>query len=296
MRVMFPPALLRHLSAVLGFTVFAEAIAAQGHASHPPPADAASDGTAAFLSSAREGIKKYSDQRAAISAGFRRLGRDFPSMGEHWVHPGKVIAGRFDVADPAMLTYARIGGKPVLLGAVYAIPLERGQHPPPLPGRVTAWHEHNGTVVEESFLPEHSSEQPETKEGMRLAILHVWTELPNPGGIFAAENWALPFIRLGLVPPSTIPERAARALSLAAGGTDFYGDLFDNEDPTRRCVWISAFGTASGKVESLLASRRAHDRLSGEEISALEKTWSDLVASIAGRFPAVAKILDNATR
>lgn len=78
-------------------------------------------------------------------------------MGENSPHSGKVIAGRFDVANP-ILTYASIDGKPLLLGVVYAIPLDPGQHPPPLPGGMNAWHEHNGTVDEESFLPEHSGD------------------------------------------------------------------------------------------------------------------------------------------
>ncbi|MDP9201903.1 MAG: hypothetical protein M3P26_08230 [Gemmatimonadota bacterium] len=270
----------------------------QEHAAHASLSGAAASAeVVAFVSAARLGTERYRDRNVAIAAGFRRLGRDFPSMGEHWANPGKVIAGRFDVADPAMLIYATIDGKPVLLGVVYAIPLESGQPPPPLPGGAKAWHEHNGTVNEESFLPEHGGDHSPERAGTRLAILHVWTLLPNPAGHFAAENWALPFARLHLETPPAIPEPAARALSLVSGSEDFYASFLESELPSAsRDEWRAALAAATDSARAIVSARDAKDALSREQISALEKTWTRFAARISERSPALGRRLAGEMR
>lgn len=271
----------------------------QEHAAHASlSGSVASAEVAAFMSASRLGTERYRDRNVAIAAGFRRLGRDFPSMGEHWAHPGKVIVGRFDVADPAMLTYATIDGKPVLLGVVYAIPLEDGQQPPPLPGGAKAWHEHNGTVDEESFLPEHGGDHsPNGGGGTRLAILHVWTLLPNPAGHFAAENWALPFARLHLETPPAIPEAAARALSLASGSGDFYANLLESElSPAPGDEWRAALEAATDSAQAVVSAGDSKDALSREQISALEKVWTRFAARISQRSAALARRLGGEMR
>ena len=288
---------VRLLPCAIGLSLPGSSADAQQHAAHiSGSAATASAEAAAFVAAARAGTERYRDRNAAIAAGFRRLGRDFPSMGEHWAHPGKVIAGRFDVGDPAMLTYASIDGKPVLLGVVYAIPLERGQHPPEIPGGVSPWHEHNGTVDEESFLPEHGSDPPEMQPGTRLAILHVWTLLPNPAGPFAAENWALPFARLHLDPPDVVPEGAARALSLASGSADFYSNLLESELSSRGDgEWRVALATAAARAASILSERGTGRALSAAQIAALAETWSDFIAALASRSPALARRLGGSS-
>jgi len=258
------------------------------------PTQMVSADVAAFVTAARLGSERYRDRGVAIAAGFRRLGRDFPSMGEHWAHPGKVIAGRFDVADPPMLTYASIDGKPVLLGVVYAVPLDPGQHPPPLPGGLDAWHEHNGTVDEESFLPEHSGDHSGTHAGTRLAILHVWTLLPNPGGDFAAENWSLPFARLKLEPPVSVPEPAARALSLLSGSADFYSNLLESELPSAgRTEWRAALSAATQSAGEIVSTGGRRDALSQPQLDALEKTWVTFRGSLSKQSPELARRLGN---
>jgi len=289
----FSPASMKLLPSTFILALLAVTVNGQEHAVHSSVnrlgANAEEE---AFLLAARMGTERYRDRNVAIAAGFRRLGRDFPSMGEHWAHPGKVLAGHFNVADPAMLTYATIDGKPVLLGVVYAIPLEDGQAPPPLPGGISAWHEHNGTVDEESFLPEHSGEHSGERQGTRLAILHAWTLLPNPAGHFTAENWALPFARLRLAPPAAIPEFAARALSLAAGSGDFYANLLESEKSSIPSdSWRAALAAATDSARAIATARHDKAALSREQISALEQTWARFVARLSGHSPALARRL-----
>jgi len=289
---------MKLLPCTFALSLLAVTVRGQEHATHASVSgSAASAELAAFVSAARLGTERYRDRNVAIAAGFRRLGRDFPSMGEHWANPGKVIAGRFDVADPAMLTYATIDGKPVLLGVVYAIPLEGGQPPPALPGGAKAWHEHNGTVDEESFLPEHGGDHSRERAGTRLAILHVWTLLPNPAGHFAAENWALPFARLHLETPPAIPEAAARALSLVSGSEEFYASLLESElSSAPGDEWRPALAAATASARAIVSARDAKDALSREQISALEKTWTRFAARLAERSPALARRLGGEMR
>jgi len=284
----------------LPFILLLPAVTARGqeHVTHAATSGSgASAEMAAFVSTARLGTERFRDRNVAIAAGFRRLGRDFPSMGEHWANPGKVIAGRFDVADPAMLVYATIDGKPVLLGVVYAIPLENGQQPPPLPGGAKAWHEHNGTVDEESFLPEHGGDHSPERAGTRLAILHVWTLLPNPAGYFVAENWALPFARLHLEPPPSISETAARALSLVSGSSDFYASLIESElSSTPGDTWRAALAAATDSARAIVSGRNAKGALTPDQISALEKTWTRFAARLSEAHPALARHLRGEMR
>jgi len=292
------PTSMRLLS--LPFILSLPAVTARGqeHLAHAEASgSAASADMAAFVSTARLGTERFRDRNVAIAAGFRRLGRDFPSMGEHWANPGKVIAGRFDVADPSMLVYATIDGKPVLLGVVYAIPLEDGQEPPPLPGGAKAWHEHNGTVDEESFLPEHGGDHSPERAGTRLAILHVWTLLPNPAGYFVPENWSLPFARLHLEPPPAIPEAAARALSLVSGSNDFYASLIESElSSTPGDTWRPALAAATDIARAIVSGRNAKGALSPDEISALERTWATFAARLSESNPALARHLRGEMR
>jgi hypothetical protein len=240
---------------------------------------------------------RFRDRRAASAAGYRRLGADFPAMGEHWVNPGLAIAGRFDPARPSMLSYAVVGGAPRLVGVVYAVPLAPGESPPAIPDAASRWHEHNGSVDEESLTSSHDVPDAHDPHGghgaaspdvvaprARLAILHAWTETANPAGLFATDNWSLPFVRLGLAPPASPDPLAARALALAAGAEPYYlrllgggATLAPDADATAR----AALATARGEVAALLA-RRTGDALTDAELRALRDVWSRVAGRVAG--------------
>ena len=142
-------------------------------------------------------------------------------MGEHWIRVGLVFDGTLDASRPEVLSYVAVNGKPQLLGVAYAVPLLRGEKPPDGPAGPDAWHDHSRTVEDETVLPLHHT--PGTaREGARLAMMHAWIWSPNPDGMFAADNWAIPYIRLGLTPNPTSSASVAKALSLATGGRDYF--------------------------------------------------------------------------
>ncbi|MEO7503001.1 MAG: hypothetical protein ABIW94_10235 [Gemmatimonadaceae bacterium] len=230
-----------------------------------------------MLNVARKSAELFAERSAAISAGYRRVGMDFPSMGEHWVNPRLVFEGKFDAARPAMLTYSVVNGNAVLLGVVFAIPLDPGQQPPAHFGSDAIWHEHNGSLAEESMLPEHHTASP-SGAAVRLAILHAWVRAPNPDGVFAAENWALPFIRLGLSVPPGFPKGAARAVSLLSGGERYFLEL-GRDSSGLLAHSLNACAEAAQTIVSRARSRGGV--LTAAEIHRLDEAWTAEVAKVA---------------
>jgi len=186
----------------------------------PCDTDTGTRSTAAFIECARAATDRYHDRAAAVLDGYRRIGRDFPAMGEHWIRVGLVFDGQFDASRPEILSYVLVNGTPQLLGVAYAMPLLRGEQPPDGPGGQDAWHDHSRTVDDETLLPLHHMHGT-AQGGARLAMMHAWIWSPNPDGMFAADNWAIPYIRLGLTPPAAANASVAKALSFATGGRDY---------------------------------------------------------------------------
>jgi hypothetical protein len=194
-------------------------IAAQAAASS---ADSSANVAARFVARARQATERYKDINVAIADNYVKVGPDFPAMGEHWVNGELIMKGGMD-PRPAILTYVTVGGKQTLLGAVYALVLHRGEQPPPIPASAQ-WHDHVGTIDEESLLFGHDHMAGD--EDVRLAVMHAWIWTPNPAGMFATDNWALPFVRLGVSPPEHLTWQASRAAALLAGAASYYDRLF----------------------------------------------------------------------
>jgi hypothetical protein len=193
--------------------------ASAGAAQPPARCDTAmsSLSRASFVECARAGTERYRDQRVALLDGYRRIGRDFPAMGEHWIRVGLLFDGRIEASHPEVLVYVTIGGTPHLLGVAYAAPLLDGERPPDGPAGRDAWHDHSRTIEDETVLPRHHTSDS-AADGARLAMLHAWIWSVNPEGTFAADNWAIPYLRLGLTLDTTFSVSAAKALSLATDG------------------------------------------------------------------------------
>ncbi len=274
---------LASVAAVYPRHALAQTPASHDHSSHSdraqqvvPHTDAAID---SLLGIARRASETFSDRSAAIAAGYRRVGMDFPSMGEHWVNPALVLEERFDVARPAILTYTVVQGRPTLLGVVYAIPLAPGVEPPAAFGPEATWHEHNGSVEEESLLPEHHSmSMPSSVSGTRLAILHAWVRAPNPDGVFAAENWALPFLRVGLDVPVGFPKGAARAISLLSGGERYFRELAGE---AANAAVAPALERCADVARSVVSRARARGHALGPaDLEELDGAWSAAVMEV----------------
>ena len=176
---------------------------------------------AAFIESARAATAKYQDRSVAIADGYRQIGSDFPAMGEHWINIGLLFDGKFEPAHPEVLTYVVVSGKPQLLGVAYVLPLLRGESAPDWPVSKDKWHDHFRTLEDETALPRHHT-AGQDGDGPRLTMLHAWIWLPNPAGMFAPDNWAIPYVRLGIKPAQDAAGTAGKALALVSGGAEYF--------------------------------------------------------------------------
>lgn len=226
----------------------------------------------------RAGTARYQDQAAAIADGYRQVGPDFPSMGEHWVSTALLVSGVLDPARPQVLEYATIAERPTLLGVAFAV-LADSAPPTGLPVPPSAWHTHAGTVDEESFVLSHAEAQGhrhDERPGPRVAILHAWVWLDNPAGLLATDNWAIPFARLGFAAPDTVSPAAARGAALAAGGARYFQTLIRvvaRPDSTEQAKLDTMLAAASLEVGDELGRGTGNTVLPAAQVAYLEMAW-----------------------
>ncbi|HEX9129384.1 MAG TPA: hypothetical protein VF850_09495 [Gemmatimonadaceae bacterium] len=238
-----------------------------------------SDSLAEFAARVHPMVEAFRDQSTAVAAGYRRVGMDFPSMGEHWLNTSLLFLNRFDIAKPAMLSYATIEGRPVLTGVVYALLLKPGELPPPVPGGRGMWHDHSGTLDAESALPVHHGAKSDTS-AMRFVVLHAWVGIPNPAGLFEADNWALPYARVGVPLPAPVSISAARALSLLSGAKAYYVALAEAEGAARDAV-APALDSGARLAAPIAERMRVSGSSAPADVAALEAAWRTALNSIA---------------
>jgi hypothetical protein len=189
-----------------------------------------------ILDAAREAISEIRDTADARAAGFApfespdQLDRS-PFQGEHWildVDPDR----RADLDRPLFILFNRMNGDLVRVGSAYLVALDPYEEPPTRIGEVDVrWHTHSWCfeVPQEGTALAHDSRDCDARGGQPesdpVAMIHVWTDAPSPHGLFAHDNPALPFMAVGLEPPTPAqladekqgPKR--RMLALALGET-----------------------------------------------------------------------------
>jgi hypothetical protein len=236
----------------------------------------------AFLEGAAAAAELYAERSEALADGFRRLGPDFPGMGEHWIQTGRIVAGELRADRPPVLCYVEIGGRPTLVGLAYTLPLSADELPPAEPFPMEAWHDHSGEVSEESLLLSHPSSVIASDTGFRLSMLHVWLPLDNPGGMLAQNNWRLPFLRAGIEPPREVTSQAARGLSLGSRGVAYYRELLHwgspDGSPDRESI-DRILGRLGAEVSAWIDGHRGE--VSQADAARLEAFWHTLWDDLA---------------
>lgn len=242
--------------------------------------------------------ERFERVETAIAEGYRKLGPDFPGMGEHWVQPGLVIAGEVDPRRPPVIAYTTRSGERVLVGFAFTRVLGPGEEVPRTVFPASAWHDHTGGVDEESLLLSGPASMHPREEGFRLSMVHVWTHLPNPEHPLAQNNWALPFFRAGVAAPDSVSSDAARALSLAGIGLVFYERLLReglemDDEVVERAMEVFSQGAVDARAwltKHRGAGRDAHGldaelRPLGTDVAALESIWADVWAELERKLP-----------
>jgi hypothetical protein len=245
-----------------------------------------------FVIAARAGTARYASQEAAIADGFRRVGTDFPAMGEHWVNLPQVMADSFTPARPSVLTYIKVGRVPHLAGVAYTKLLAPHEQPPDFAPARGHWHEHNGSIVEESFLAGH--EMHASPGDLRLAILHAWVWIENPDGLFVTDNWSLPFVRVGTAMPDAPGRDAARSAALATAAADYYGQAIDAAlapSLAERSRLDATLADYRRRAAADLRPATARGRLTAVEVERLAGLWPEMWRTLETALPARAEVL-----
>ncbi len=235
----------------------------------------------------------YADRRVAVADGYRRIGTDFPGMGEHWLHPGALLVGAIDAARPTLLTYATLDGTPTLLGLGFLMTTHGDSGAKGIPGWPDTWHEHSGLFADESGArTRRGSASP---GGTKVWVLHLWTGLQNPAGKYSPDNWALPFARAGIAAPLEVDFDLGRAFSLGAGGDVYLRDVLTDaglRDSASERATDVAIAAARADVQEVAARARAAQRISPDDVVVLRKIWRTLGDSLRARLgPAVEPFL-----
>lgn len=222
---------------------------------------------------------RFADRAVAARSGYRRIGPDFPGMGEHWLHPGALLAGKLDAEQPTILIFATIAGVPRLLGVGF-VTTTRGAEPAVgVPGWPEAWHEHSGLLADESGVSPGTGAPSDT----HVWVLHAWTALENPGGAYAPDNWSLPFVRAGIEAPARQELEAARALALATTGDRYLLDLLTDaglRTPSNAAQIDDVVARSSAQARVVADRARAAHLLSADDVAALRAEWSALEQSL----------------
>jgi hypothetical protein len=131
-------------------------------------------------------------------------------------------------------------------------------------------------VDEETLIADHDAAIP--AQGPRVAILHAWVWTDNPAGVFAPDNWSLPFARAGLVAPSTASPAVARVLALAGGGAAHLSSLARRygRPAAADSAVIQRAVTDAKEEATMVVGSVAGPSLTDRECGALEAIWTRL--------------------
>jgi hypothetical protein len=184
------------------------------------------------LEAVRAATERFSDHDVAVAEGYELVGGDGPLMGEHWVRR-ELVDRPFDIASPSTLQYLKVDGEYVLTGVAYTVyrapdePLPEG-----FAGDADAWHLHDMYQIAMTategrpllrWITERRIAGGRTQwdaERPELTMVHAWTWLDNPDGVFAQEHRLIPYVRIGLPESWGIeaPVDAASGVALLGDG------------------------------------------------------------------------------
>ena len=274
---------MRGMGLLVGLAVLVpRLVASQTTHHHVGMARPPSAGDEEFVRQVRATTLRYHHLDSAIVDGFRRVGPDIPTLGEHWVSIGRIAADGLVADRPPVLIYARARGRATLVGVAYTAFLAAGEPYPDVPVPAPYWHEHNGSLTDE-ILPLSHGAAPAMGDRARVAVGHAWIWADNPAGLWKAENWSLPYLRAGFVSDTPKPD-VARALSLL-DGAGYYATVLARSGPLDAVAAAAVrrvLESAAARVDTILARSTGRTSLDASQEARLAAIWSELRDRLLG--------------
>lgn len=275
------------------------------------------------MAAARRSVTQLSDTAAARAAGYRPITEQgipdgLPFQGWHWrrVELEDTLPA-VALSRPTFVMYALVNGAPQRIAVAYSASLRLDESKPAgLGGDPAAtWHDHfwcdslpnnpRGALVNDR---DQCAARGGKLNPRRVSMVHVWTDVPNPEGIYGNDNPGLPYAAVGLALPAAHdlhdPARhhAVRALGLALAET--YGSRLpvanrvqrENQDPAladsaaARRAGIAALIPGLKRAEAA-GDRSAYDRLAGQAVA----EWEALLG-VYERMAATPQLKDQVRR
>ncbi len=206
----------------------------------------------------RSAVKEWRDFDAAKAAGWKPFGGEEPLMGRHYYNddaPDYQFGDALDFSEPNNLMYAEIDGRLTLTGVAYVVRIGPDEPVPAgFAGPEDEWHVHdlidsiNAATEDRPFLRSLASwwlNDTYFAKGdyrHRLAMVHVWTEWPNPDGDFANYDRTLPYRKLGL------PAEWAEGVSLETARGVHLASASGCKDVIDGKAWIGNFSRKQKKA------------------------------------------------
>lgn len=230
----------------------------------------------------RGATKPFHDYRKAQAAGYKPMGPDMPNMGTHWINTSLAVNRVLDFEKPSTLTYLNIDGRWKLTGVAYTYPVKASEQAPGLPLQDMKWHIHSGSLEKEAHGI-HSKGLPKEEQQTVLAMVHAWVWSDNPDGLFAADNWALAYERLGLQIPDNPGPRLSKALYLAAGGISYFqrfAELCVEPHTLSGNEIQEVMQEASEQIKGILENYPEGASITPEDQTGIEDIWDSMWAQI----------------
>ncbi len=267
--------------------------------------------TDSAVTRAKEAIKPLVDSVALRDAGFFPIGfgvgtRDLtPFQGQHWLSLGRFANNQpVTLTRPTFMMYLPVNDSLIPIGVAYSrrIPVDSAQ-PTDLAGAPAEWHNHvicraipgEGQVITDGV--DDCKARGGTPPPNQISMVHVWI-VPNPDGVYAHDNPALPFIATGLTPPARLTSDD-RLFAVALGET--YGaKLFVAHRIDRDAAKAGTRSRLDEKrsalrqiVPQLRDAQRARD---ATKFGVLRKQLIDAWGALADEYRAVAATPEMRTR
>ena len=165
----------------------------------------------AQIDQVRQAAKQWEDFDHAKKTGWRAFGHEEPLMGQHYYNPKEpdYVAGQdLDFSRPNNLMYAESDGRMTLTGVAFVVRIGADDPVPAgFAGPEDTWHVHDFVAainaatekrplmrgVAKWWLNDNYFKKGDNR--YRLAMVHVWTQHPNPDGVFADFDRTLPYRR-----------------------------------------------------------------------------------------------------